>query len=243
MKRKSIEAVHNHPVICVFSRASVRFPTVVRCRRSNPDGWSGSENRRECYGCSNLQERWHLRIFSESISQLGTANANQNLTCSYQISNAFRKGGNMNARWTIGVAGFTGLLLLGAILATAAAPSVGKDQLPPQGSNGTIQVSALVGMAVLDPQGQKLGRIKGILLDSRTGQATFIVVDAGAAPSHRMTYSAAHPIENPAMPAPSLPPSVTADQSPAQPVMPPPCMNATSANSDLPKDLEDFYNE
>ena len=35
-----------------------------------------------------------------------------------------------------------------------------------------------MGTTVLDPQGQKLGQIKDVLLDSQTGQATFVVLDA-----------------------------------------------------------------
>jgi hypothetical protein len=148
----------------------------------------------------------------------------------------------MSARWTICVVGFMGVLLCGALLATAAAPSVGQNRSPLPGSRGTIEISKLVGMTVLDPQGQKLGRIKDVLLDSRTGQTTFVVLDAEAfGAGHPMTYSAARPIQNPSIPAPSLPPSAVAAPSPAPSVMPPPCVR--SADSGLTKDLEDFYNE
>ncbi len=148
----------------------------------------------------------------------------------------------MNARWTICVAGFMGVLLFGVLLANAAAPGIGQDRSPMLGSTGTIEISKLVGMTVLDPQGQKLGWIKDVLLDSRTGQATIVVLDAGTLGSgHPMTYSAARPIQNPSMPAPSLPPSVVAAPSPAPSVVAPPCVR--SADSGLPKDLEDFYNE
>jgi hypothetical protein len=129
-----------------------------------------------------------------------------------------------------------GVLLYGAILATAAAPSIGHDRSPMQGSTGTIEISKLAGMTVLDPQGKKLGRIKDVLVDSRTGQATFLVLDAEAlGPGHPMTYSAARPIQNPSMPAPSLPPSAVAAPSSV------PCVS--TADSGLPPDLEAFYNE
>ena len=148
----------------------------------------------------------------------------------------------MSARWTICVVGFVGVLLCGALPANAAASSVGQDRSPLLGSTGTIQISKLVGMTVLDPQGQKLGQIKDVLLDSRTGQATFVVLDAEAfGPGHPITYSAARPIQNTSMPAPSLPPSVVAPPSPAPSVVAPPCVR--SVDSGLTKDLEDFYNE
>jgi hypothetical protein len=135
-----------------------------------------------------------------------------------------------------------GVLIYGAILATAAAPNTGHDRSPMQGFTGTIEISKLAGMTVLDPQGKKLGRIKDVLVDSRTGQATFLVLDAEAlGPGHPMTYSAARPIQNPTMPAPSLPPSAVAAPPAAPSAVAPPCV--WSADSGLPKDLEDFYNE
>jgi hypothetical protein len=88
---------------------------------------------------------------------------------------------------------------------------------------GTVRISTLVGATVLDSQGRKLGQIKNVLLDARTGQASIVVIDTAApAVSQPTTYTAARPIDNPAP-------------------MPPPCVN--SADSDLPQDLIDFYNE
>jgi hypothetical protein len=147
----------------------------------------------------------------------------------------------MIARWTFSLAAFAAVLLLGASLASAAAPNIGQDRSPMQGSAGTIRVSALTGTTVLDSQGQKIGRIKDVLLDAKTGQITFVVLDAVAAGSgHPTTYTAARPIDNPSMPAPSLPPTAVAAPPPTY-VAPPPCVN--SANSGWSQDLEDFYNE
>ncbi len=84
----------------------------------------------------------------------------------------------MNARWTVSLAASIAVLLGGAILAAAAEPNVGQNQSAGQGSAAIIRNSTLMGAPVLDPQSHKLGQIKDILLDSQTGQATFVVLDA-----------------------------------------------------------------
>jgi len=142
----------------------------------------------------------------------------------------------MSAHWTFSVVAFTALLLCGTLAATAAAPKIGQDRSPMPGSAGTIRISTLTGTTVLDPQGQKLGRIKQVLLDSQTGQVAFVVLDADVpGPGHPMTYSAARPTDNASLP-PSLPPVAVAAPSP------PPCV-VPSGDSGLPQDLIDFYNE
>ena len=78
--------------------------------------------------------------------------------------------------WTFLLAAGTAVILCGAWLATAA-PNVGQIPSLPQGSPGLIRNSALVGTMVLYPQGQDLGRIKEVLFDSQTGQATFVILD------------------------------------------------------------------
>jgi hypothetical protein len=146
----------------------------------------------------------------------------------------------MNARGTFSLVAFVAVLLCGVLLATAAAPNIGQNQLPAAPAAATVQISALVGVTVLDSQGQKLGQIKSVLLDSRTGQATSVVLDtATPAASQATTYSAARPIDNAVPPAPpSLPAPLT---SPAPVLMPPPCFN--SVDSGLPQNLTDFYDE
>jgi hypothetical protein len=147
----------------------------------------------------------------------------------------------MNARWTLSVTAFAAALLGGALLASAAAPNLGQDRSPMQDPAGTIRLSTLTGTTVLDLQGQKLGRIKDIALDAKTGQPTFVVLDTAApASGQATTYTAARPIDNSGMPAPSLPPSAVAAPSP------PPCVVSPYVNSANPgwtQDLEDFYNE
>jgi hypothetical protein len=183
-------------------------------------------------------------------------------------------------------------LLSGKLMAAMARPDTGSEQ-PALGSAGDFQVSTLLGTAVFNPQGQKLGQIKDLVLDSQAGQATFVVVDAetraaghamlvvpyyalrlGYQPAeHRQimvldlrtdqlsaapkisgnqwqllrnpffleqarsfyplkTYTAARPIDETSMAPP-----------PAQTVAPQPCVNVANSSSDLPKDLEEFYNE
>ncbi len=86
----------------------------------------------------------------------------------------------MNARWTISLVASTAVLLGAALRATAAEPIRGQIQPAVHGSAGIIQNSTLMGTTVLGPQSQKLGQIKDVLFDSRTGQATFVVLDAQA---------------------------------------------------------------
>jgi sporulation protein YlmC with PRC-barrel domain len=58
-----------------------------------------------------------------------------------------------------------------------------------QDAAGIIRSSTLVGATVLDRQGQKLGQIENVLLDTQTGQATFVVIEAKApGPSPAMQY-------------------------------------------------------
>ena len=102
---------------------------------------------------------------------------------------------------------FTGCLYRSASLWSSAGNRGGaksdQSQSAKQGSAGIIRISTLVGTTVLDPQGQKLGRIKDVLLDSQTGQVTFVVLNAEAPDSvHPTTYTAARPIDSPSMPAP-----------------------------------------
>jgi hypothetical protein len=70
------------------------------------------------------------------------------------------------------------VVLCGAVLATAAEPNAGQNQPAAPGPAGIIQNSTLTGTTVLNPQGQELGRIKDVLLDSQTGQASFVILDA-----------------------------------------------------------------
>ncbi len=147
----------------------------------------------------------------------------------------------MDARWTFSLVACTAVLLGGALLATAAEPKTGPNQPAIQAPAGTIQLSALVGTTVLDPQGQKLGRIKNVLVDSQTGRATFVVLDAVASNSgHPLTYTAERPIDSPSMSPPPPPPSAVAAPSY---VMPPPCYNYAAPSDGLTADQEGFYNE
>ena len=76
------------------------------------------------------------------------------------------------------------VILLGDTLAaTAANPIVGQNPVPAN-SPGIIQSSSLIGTPVLNPQSQKLGQIKDVVLDQQTGQATFVVLDAIAGGSN-----------------------------------------------------------
>jgi sporulation protein YlmC with PRC-barrel domain len=70
------------------------------------------------------------------------------------------------------------VVLCGALRATAAGPSVAENQPAMQGASGIVPISALVGTTVIDRQGQRLGQIKDGMLDSRTGQVSFVVLDA-----------------------------------------------------------------
>lgn len=72
-----------------------------------------------------------------------------------------------------------GVLVWGCQWAISAEPSVGPGQPVTQGATGMIQNSALTGSTVLDSQNQKMGQIKDVVFDVKTGQATFVVLDAG----------------------------------------------------------------
>ncbi len=84
----------------------------------------------------------------------------------------------MNVRWTVSLVACVAMLLCGALPATAAEPAM-------QGSAGIIQNSTLIGATVLNPQGQRLGQIKDVLLDPQSGQATFVILDAEVSKSNR----------------------------------------------------------
>ena len=144
----------------------------------------------------------------------------------------------MSVHWTFSLAAGMAVLLGGALLATAAAPSTAQNSPAMQGPAAIIQISTLKGMTVLDSQGNKLGQIRDVALDSQTGRATFVVLDAAAPGSGQpVPYTAARPIDNPSMPAPS---------AVATPVSPPCVMPQSCVNSGDPgwtQDLEDFYNE
>jgi sporulation protein YlmC with PRC-barrel domain len=84
----------------------------------------------------------------------------------------------MNARWRLSLAACTAVVLCGALLTAAAEPTVGQNQPAMPGPATTIQNSTLIGAAVLDLQGQKLGQIRNTLLDPSTGLTTFVVLDA-----------------------------------------------------------------
>lgn len=83
----------------------------------------------------------------------------------------------MNARWVVSLVACMAVLLGGTMLALAAEPSAGQNQSAAPSPAGIIQDSTLIGTTVLDLKGQNLGRIKDILLDSRTGQASFVLLD------------------------------------------------------------------
>ncbi len=84
----------------------------------------------------------------------------------------------MNVRWTVSLSACAAVLLFAGVLATAAEPAIGQGQSATPGSAGIIRISTLMGTTVLNPQSQKLGGIKDVLLDSKTGQTTFVVLDA-----------------------------------------------------------------
>ena len=85
----------------------------------------------------------------------------------------------MNVRGMISLVSGTAVLICGVLLATAAEPKAGQDQSTVQDpAAGVIQNLTLMGTTVLNPQSQKLGQIKYVLLDVQTGQATFVVLDA-----------------------------------------------------------------
>jgi hypothetical protein len=74
------------------------------------------------------------------------------------------------------------------------------------------------------------------LVDSRTGKATFLVLDAVAAGSgHPVTYTAARPIDNASVP------STLSQPMPAPYLVPSPCVNST--DSGLTHEQEEFFSE
>lgn len=92
----------------------------------------------------------------------------------------------MNARGTVSLAAFTAVVFSGVMVAIAAGPNIGQDQSAVQGPPaGIIENLTLVGATVLNPQGEKLGQIKHVLLDAQAGQATFVVIGADASGSSR----------------------------------------------------------
>ena len=84
----------------------------------------------------------------------------------------------MNTRWSYLLAACMAVLLGGAFLASAAEPNLGQSQSAVQAPAGIIRISTLMGTTVLDPQAQKLGQIKDVVIDSQTGQGSFVVLDA-----------------------------------------------------------------
>lgn len=101
----------------------------------------------------------------------------------------------MQKHWGILLSTAMVVVFCGVLRATAADPNGGQSQPVTQDSAKIIQDLTLVGATVLDPQGQKLGQIKHVVLDPQTGQATFVVLDAEAAGGHAMfvvPYPALH---------------------------------------------------
>lgn len=86
----------------------------------------------------------------------------------------------MMVRWITSLTAATAVLFWGALLATAAEPNLGQNQPAIQGPAEILQNSTLVGVTVLNPQNQRLGQIKNVLIDTPTGQATFAVIEANA---------------------------------------------------------------
>ena len=87
----------------------------------------------------------------------------------------------MNARWLVLLVACTAVLLVGAPL--AAEPTMGPTQPAMQGAAGILQISGLMGTTLFNPQGQKLGQIKDILLNAQTGEATFVLLDVDVPPT------------------------------------------------------------
>jgi sporulation protein YlmC with PRC-barrel domain len=84
----------------------------------------------------------------------------------------------MNVRWTVSLAACVAVLFCGSLLAAAAEPNIGQNQPARQDSAWIIQNSTLISTPVLDPQGQRLGQIKDVLLDAQTGQPTSVILNA-----------------------------------------------------------------
>ncbi len=86
----------------------------------------------------------------------------------------------MNTRGKVWSTACAAAFLGGAVWAAVAEANTGQDQLTVPASPTVISTSTLVGSPVLDPRSQQLGRIKDVLLDPRSGRATFMVIDAQA---------------------------------------------------------------
>jgi sporulation protein YlmC with PRC-barrel domain len=64
-----------------------------------------------------------------------------------------------------------------ANVATAAPPNAAENRAPEATAPQVTQVTHLIGATVSNLQGKELGRIKDILLDSKTGSASFAIID------------------------------------------------------------------
>jgi sporulation protein YlmC with PRC-barrel domain len=63
-------------------------------------------------------------------------------------------------------------------VASAASKNAAGNRLPEMAAPAITQVSHLMGASVSNLQGKEVGRIKDILLDPKTGSASFAIVDA-----------------------------------------------------------------
>jgi len=120
----------------------------------------------------------------------------------------------MNARWTVLLAVCSAVLLCGALLATAAEPSIAQNRPVAKGPAETIQKATLVGTTVPGPQGEKLGKIKNVALDPQPG-----------------THSAAALVDNPSASCPCVVPP------------PCPCVVYVPCETPWPQSLRDFASE
>jgi sporulation protein YlmC with PRC-barrel domain len=83
----------------------------------------------------------------------------------------------MSARGAVSLTAAVAVLLWSVSLATAVEPCIVPNQPATQVSAAQIIPNlTLVGVAVADSQGQKIGQIKHVLLDAPAGQATFVVL-------------------------------------------------------------------
>jgi sporulation protein YlmC with PRC-barrel domain len=93
----------------------------------------------------------------------------------------------VKTRWTGSLVAGVAVLLSGSLGTSAAEPNAGQNQSPMQWSARVTQISNLMGTMVVAPKGQRVGQIKDVLLDSQTGRATFVVLDAeGPGSGHAM---------------------------------------------------------
>lgn len=84
----------------------------------------------------------------------------------------------MNIRSIVSVAAMAAVLFCRGPLAASAALNVKENGSAALNPTGTIRDLTLIGTTVLDPQGHQLGRIQHVILDTQTGQATFVVLEA-----------------------------------------------------------------